>query len=69
MDKFESHSSDGILLRYTPHGRSYGVFNLETNTMVESCDMTFDETDPCPRDVFECAGNNEMECIFVHEEL
>jgi hypothetical protein len=31
MDKFESHSSDGILLGYTPHGRCYRVFNLETN--------------------------------------
>jgi hypothetical protein len=23
LDKFESRSSDGILLGYTPHGRSY----------------------------------------------
>jgi hypothetical protein len=34
-DKFESRSSDGILLGYTPHGRSYRVFNLEINTIVE----------------------------------
>jgi hypothetical protein len=57
FDKFESRSSDGILLGYTPHDRSYRVFNLETNIIVESCDMTFDETASCPRDVFECAGN------------
>jgi hypothetical protein len=44
LDKFESRSSDGILLGYTPHGRSYRVFNLETNTFVESYDVTFDET-------------------------
>jgi hypothetical protein len=44
LDKFESHSSDGILLGYTPYGRSYRVFNLETNTVVESCDVTFNET-------------------------
>jgi hypothetical protein len=70
LDKFESRSSDGILLGYTPHGRSYRVFNLETNTVVESCDVTFDETTPCSRDVFECAGNKEMEeSIFVDEEL
>jgi hypothetical protein len=69
MDKFESHSSDGILLGYTPHGRSYRVFNLETNTIIESCDVTFDET-TYPRDVFECAGDREMEeSIFVDEEL
>jgi hypothetical protein len=33
LDKFESHSFDGILLGYTPHGRSYRVYNLETNTV------------------------------------
>jgi hypothetical protein len=70
LDKFESHSSDGILLGYTPHGRSYRVFNLETNTIVESCIMIFDETTPCPHDVFECAGDKEMEkSIFVDEGL
>jgi hypothetical protein len=70
LDKFESHSSDGILLGYTPHGRSYRVFNLETNTVVESCDMTFDKTALCPHDVFECAGDKKMEeSIFVDEEL
>jgi hypothetical protein len=70
LDKFESRSSNGILLRYTPHDRSYRVFNLETNTVVESYDVSFDETTPCPRDVFECAGDKEMEeSIFVDEEL
>jgi hypothetical protein len=70
LDKFGSHSSDGILLGYTPCGRSYHGFNLETNTIVESCDVTFDETAPYPRDVFECAGEKEMEDnIFVDEGL
>jgi hypothetical protein len=70
LDKFESHSSDGILLGYTPHGRSYRVFNLETNTVVESCNVTFNEIASCPRDVFECAGDKEIEKnIFVYEEL
>jgi hypothetical protein len=70
LDKFESCSFDGILLGYTPHGRSYRVFNLETNTFVESYDMTFNETTPCPRDVFECAGDKEIEeSIFIDEEL
>jgi hypothetical protein len=46
------------------------VFNRETNTIVESYDVSFDETCPCPRDVFECAGDKEMEeSIFVDEEL
>jgi hypothetical protein len=58
------------LLGYTPHGRSYQVYNFETNTVVESCDVTFNETAPCPYDVFECAGDKEMEeSIFVDEGL
>jgi hypothetical protein len=70
LDKFESCSFDDILLGYNPHDRSYRVYNLETNTVVESYDVTFDETAPCPRDVFECAGDKEMEeSIFVDEGL
>jgi hypothetical protein len=46
------------------------VFNLGTNTIVESCDVILDETAPYPHDVFECAGDMEMEeSIFVDEEL
>jgi hypothetical protein len=56
LDKFESRSFDDILLGYTPHGRSYRVYNLETA--------------PYPCDVFECAGDKEMEeSIFVDEAL
>jgi hypothetical protein len=70
LDNFESRSSGGILLDYTPHDRSYRVFNLETNTIVESYDVTFDETAPCPRDVFECVGEKEIKkIIFVDEGL
>jgi hypothetical protein len=39
------------LLDYTTHGRSYRVFNLEANIIVESYDVTFDETAPCPRKI------------------
>jgi hypothetical protein len=70
LDKFKSRSFDGILLGYTAHGRSYRVFNLDTNTIVELCDVTFDETTLCPCDIFECAGDKEMEkSIFVDEVL
>jgi hypothetical protein len=70
LDKFEPRSFDGILLGYTPHGRSYRVYNIETNTIVESYDVTFNETAPCPHGVFECAGDKEMEeSIFVDKEL
>jgi hypothetical protein len=58
------------LLGYTPHGRSYRVYNSETNTVVKSCDVIFDETAPFSRDVFECAGDRKMkESIFVDEGL
>jgi hypothetical protein len=70
LDKFESRSFDGILLGYTLHGRSYRVYNLETNIVVESSDVTFDEAAPCPRDVFKCVGDKEIEeSIFVNERL
>jgi hypothetical protein len=70
LDKFESRSFDGILLGYTPHDRSYRVYNFETNTVVESCDVTFDKTAPCPCGVFEYAGDKEIEeSIFVDEGL
>jgi hypothetical protein len=69
-DKFESRSFDGILLGYTPHDRSYRVYNFETNTVIESCDVTFDETASCPRGVVECAGDKEIDkSIFVDEGL
>jgi hypothetical protein len=61
---------DGILLGYTAHGRSYRVYNLETNTVIESCDVTFNDTTPYPRDVVECAGDKEMEeSIFIDKGL
>jgi hypothetical protein len=45
-------------------------YNLETNTVIESCDVTFDETAPYPHDVFKCAGDKKMEeSIFVDEGL
>jgi hypothetical protein len=70
LDKFESRSFDGILLGYTPHGRSHRVYNFETNIIVESCDVTFDETAPYPHGVLECVGDKEMEeSIFVDEGL
>jgi hypothetical protein len=53
-----------------PHVADLIVFNIETNTVVESYDMTFDETAPYPCGVFECAGDKKMEeNIFVDEGL
>jgi archaellin len=65
------------LLGYSAQGRSsmnvskakLKVLNLKTNTVVESCDVTFDENAPFPCDVFECVDDKEIEeSIFVVEE-
>jgi hypothetical protein len=46
------------------------VLNLKTNIVVELCDVTFNETAPCTRDVFESASEKKMEeSIFVDKEL
>jgi hypothetical protein len=45
------------------------VLNLETNQIVEICEVTFDETQPRSQLVFECAGDDELgEEIFQTEE-
>ena len=69
LDKFESWSSNGVFLGYALHSRAYHVLNLETNRIMETCEVTFDETAPCPSPVFEPAGPDQMgQTIFVEEE-
>jgi hypothetical protein len=54
---------------YASHSRAYRVLNLETNQIVETCEVTFDETQPCSQLVFECAGDDKLgEEIFQEEE-
>jgi hypothetical protein len=52
LDKFESRSSDGIFLGYASHSRAFHVRNLDTNLVMETCEVTFDETQPCNSSVF-----------------
>jgi hypothetical protein len=55
---------------YASHSRAYRVLNLETNQIVETCEVTFDETQPCSELIFECAGDDELgEEIIQEEEL
>jgi hypothetical protein len=69
LDKFVASSVDGIFFGYTSHYRAYRVLNLETNQIVETCEVTFDETQPRSQLVFECAGDNELgEEIFQEEK-
>jgi hypothetical protein len=45
------------------------VLNHETNQIVVTCEVTFDETQPRSQLVFECAGDDELgEEIFQEEE-
>jgi hypothetical protein len=56
LDKFGARSVDGIFFGYASHSRAY-------------CEVTFDETQPRSKLVFECAGDNELgEEIFQEEE-
>jgi hypothetical protein len=69
LDKFEARSVDGIFFGYASHSRAYCVLNLETNQIVETCEVTFDETQPRSQLVLECAGDYELgEEIFQEEE-
>jgi hypothetical protein len=69
LDKFEARSVDGIFFSYASHSRAYRVLNLETNQIVETCEVTFDETQPRSQLVFECASDDELgEEIFQEEE-
>jgi hypothetical protein len=44
LDNFEARSVDGIFFGYASHSRAYRVLNLETNQIVETCEVNFDET-------------------------
>jgi hypothetical protein len=46
LDKFEARSVDAIFFGYASHPRAFCVLNLETNQIVEACEVTFDETQP-----------------------
>jgi hypothetical protein len=70
LDKFEARSVDGIFFGSATHSRAFCVLNLETNQIVETCEVTFDETQPPRSLVFDCAGDDELgEEIFQEEEL
>jgi hypothetical protein len=68
LDKFEARSIDGLFFGYASHSSAYRVLNLETNQIVETCEVTFDETQPRSQLVFDCVGDDELgEEIFQEE--
>jgi hypothetical protein len=69
LDKFEARSVDGFFFGYASHSRAYRVHNLETNQIVETCEVTFDEAQSHSQLVVECAGDDELgKEIFQEEE-
>nr|AAK02025.2 Putative copia-type pol polyprotein [Oryza sativa]AAP52042.1 retrotransposon protein, putative, unclassified [Oryza sativa Japonica Group] len=49
LDKFEARSTVGLFLGYPAHTRGYRVLILETNKIVETCEVSFDEASPGTR--------------------
>jgi hypothetical protein len=68
LDKFEAKSVDGIFFGHVSHSIAYHVLNLETNQIVETCEVTFDDTQPRSELVFECAGDDELGVEIFQEE-
>ncbi|WVZ52478.1 hypothetical protein U9M48_003532 [Paspalum notatum var. saurae] len=59
MDKFESRCLDGIFLGYASSSRAFRVWILEAKQVVETCEVSFDETMPCTTPAFELSGDDE----------
>ena len=59
LDKFESRSTDGVFLGYPAHTHDYRVLVLETNKIVRTCKVTFNEANP------ETRSSDADTCIHV----
>nr|ABA97118.1 retrotransposon protein, putative, Ty3-gypsy subclass [Oryza sativa Japonica Group] len=46
LDKFEARSTNGMFLGYPAHSRGYRVLVLETNKIIETREVSFDEASP-----------------------
>ncbi|WVZ80420.1 hypothetical protein U9M48_027893 [Paspalum notatum var. saurae] len=59
LDKFESRCLDGIFLGYASSSRAFRVWILEAKQVVETCEVSFDETMPCTTPAFELLDDDE----------
>ncbi|WVZ58074.1 hypothetical protein U9M48_008383 [Paspalum notatum var. saurae] len=59
LDKFESRCLDVIFLGYASNSRAFRVWILEAKQVVETCEVSFDETMPCTTPAFEISGDDE----------
>ncbi|WVZ70407.1 LOW QUALITY PROTEIN: hypothetical protein U9M48_019078 [Paspalum notatum var. saurae] len=69
LDKFESRCLDGIFKGYASNSRAFRVWILEAKQVVETCEVSFDETMPRTTPAFELSGDDEEgTSIFEDEE-
>ncbi|WVZ63995.1 LOW QUALITY PROTEIN: hypothetical protein U9M48_013581 [Paspalum notatum var. saurae] len=69
LDKFESRCLDGIFLGYASSSRAFRVWILEAKQVIETCEVSFDETMPRTTPAFELSGDDEEGTpIFEDEE-
>ncbi|WVZ70700.1 hypothetical protein U9M48_019343 [Paspalum notatum var. saurae] len=69
LDKFESRCLDEIFLGYDSSSRAFRVWILEAKQVVETCEVSFDETMPYTTPAFELSGDDEEGTpIFEDEE-
>ena len=69
LDKFESRCSDGVFLGYALNSRGFRVWNVDTKQVVETCEVSFDESMPCTTPVFELSGDDVVgESIFEDDD-
>ncbi|WVZ93425.1 LOW QUALITY PROTEIN: hypothetical protein U9M48_039403 [Paspalum notatum var. saurae] len=59
LDKFESRCLDGIFMGYASNSRAFRVWILEAKQVVETCEVSFDETMPRTTPAFEISGDDE----------
>ncbi|WVZ75428.1 hypothetical protein U9M48_023479 [Paspalum notatum var. saurae] len=59
LDKIESRCLDGIFLGYASSSRAFHVWILEAKQVVETCEVSFDETMRCTIPTFELSGDDE----------
>ncbi|WVZ80909.1 LOW QUALITY PROTEIN: hypothetical protein U9M48_028345 [Paspalum notatum var. saurae] len=68
LDKFESRCLDGIFLGYASSSRVFRVLILEAKQVVETCEVSFDETMPCTTPGFELSGDDEEGTPIYEDE-
>ncbi|WVZ89592.1 hypothetical protein U9M48_035973 [Paspalum notatum var. saurae] len=68
LDKFESRCLDRIFLGYASSSRAFHVWILEDKQVVETCEVSFDETMPCTTTAFELSGDDEEGTPIFEDE-